>query len=604
MISVLESSATKRDAKTYLQTIGASLRPEPDQPPAFTTVLQDEIELGGDQVSIPRLIQGPVPISASRANAVPHVAIVKLRDPQTWDDTLLNGIAKTLTHLWSLGLRSVIVPECDSGDIGSAAWQELVSQQTSRIINAIGQHDSPGAELVSSAIRKTNGQAQTLSSIGSTDLFVGFGEAVTSPLAHGHILVVPPRVFCDETLAYSAASADNIVLALAKFFSGLQFDKTASSVTDAISANRPARKAVVDRIIVIDPCGGTPGRSKKDGARVFINLEEEFDNLQASLATHGQAGPRMAGASLSNIKPRHAENLKLARDALAMLPSTASALITSPAEAASLQPLPTQEGDSDVGQFPGEVKTRRWKNPLIHNLLTDKPIYSASLPIGRIISTPRGTEPAPAQMPTTTLAKKGLPVTVFPNTWVGPWVPPTPGAPRLRLTDTCIDLPRLVHLINDSFNRKLDVDHYLRRVEDGLAGIIIAGEYAGGAILTWERPFGMDEETAYREGRLVPYLDKFAVLKKHQGAGGVADIVFNAMLRDCFPNGVCWRSRKDNPVNRWYSERSHGAWKLPDSNWTMFWTTPEATRNKGLMADYEDVCRNVVPSWEDVKPAD
>ncbi len=603
MISVLESSSTTRDAKNYLQTIGASLRPEPDQPPAFTTVLQDESRFG-DQVGIPRLVQGPVPISANRANALPHVAIVKLRDPQAWDDSLLNGVAKTLTHLWSLGLRSVIVPECDSDDIGSAAWQRLVSQQTSRIINAIGQHDSPGAELVSSAVRKTSRQAQTVSSIGSTDLSIGFGEAVTSPLAHGHILVVPPRVFCDSTLAYSAASADDIVIALTKFFSGLQFDKTATSVTDAISANRPARKAVVDRIIVIDPYGGTPSSTQKDGARVFVNLEEEFDKLQAALATHEQTGPLTAAAGVPNVKPRHAENLKLARDALAMLPSTASALITSPGEAANSRSLPTPVDDSVVGQFPGEVKTRRWKNPLIHNLLTDKPIFSASLPIGRIISTARGIEPAPSQMPTTTLAKKGLPVTIFPNTDAGPWLPPKPGAPRLRLTDRCIDLPRLVHLINDSFNRKLDVDHYLRRVEDGLAGIIIAGEYAGGAILTWERPFGMDEETAYREGRLVPYLDKFAVLKKHQGAGGVADIVFNAMLRDCFPNGVCWRSRKNNPVNKWYCERSRGAWKLPESNWTMFWTTPEATTNRALMADYEDVCRNVVPSWEDLKPAD
>jgi amino-acid N-acetyltransferase len=250
------------------------------------------------------------------------------------------------------------------------------------------------------------------------------------------------------------------------------------------------------------------------------------------------------------------------------------------------------------------VKTRRWQNPLIHNLITDRPIYSASLPIGRVKPSARSTETTPARMPTTTLAKKGLPVTIFPDTRTGAWVPPKPGTPRLRLTDTCIDLPRLVHLINDSFNRQLDVEHYLRRVEDSLAGIIIAGEYEGGAILTWERPFGMDEETAYNTGRLVPYLDKFAVLKKSQGAGGVADIVFNAMVRDCFPTGVCWRSRKNNPVNKWYFERSCGVRKLPESNWAMFWTTPGAATSERVMGDYEDVCRNVVPSWADGKPAD
>lgn len=206
-------------------------------------------------------------------------------------------------------------------------------------------------------------------------------------------------------------------------------------------------------------------------------------------------------------------------------------------------------------------------------------------------------------MPTTTLAKRGLPVTIFPDPRQTPWLPPRPGTPRLRLTDTCVDLPRLIYLIEDSFNRKLDAQHYLERVDDSLAGIIIAGEYEGGAILTWERPFGMDEETAYRAGRMVPYLDKFAVLKKSQGAGGVADIVFNAMVRDCFPDGVCWRSRKNNPVNKWYFERSRGSWKLDDSNWAMFWTTPDAALDAQEIRDYENVCKYVVPSWADKQKA-
>ena len=100
---------------------------------------------------------------------------------------------------------------------------------------------------------------------------------------------------------------------------------------------------------------------------------------------------------------------------------------------------------------------------------------------------------------------------------------------------------------------------------------------------------------------MVPYLDKFAVLKRSQGAGGVADIVFNAMVRSCFPNGVCWRSRKDNPVNKWYFERSRGTWKLSDSNWAMFWTTPGLPEDEGRFRDYEAVCRTIQPSWADKK---
>ena len=91
------------------------------------------------------------------------------------------------------------------------------------------------------------------------------------------------------------------------------------------------------------------------------------------------------------------------------------------------------------------------------------------------------------------------------------------------------------------------------------------------------------------------------MLKRSQGAGGVADIVFNAMVRTCFPNGVCWRSRIDNPVNKWYFERSSGTWKLADSNWAMFWTTPGLVEDTQRFQDYEAVCRSIQPSWADKK---
>lgn len=194
-----------------------------------------------------------------------------------------------------------------------------------------------------------------------------------------------------------------------------------------------------------------------------------------------------------------------------------------------------------------------------------------------------------------------MPLTIYPDPRTRPWHPPKPGAPRLRATDNVIDLPRLVYLIEDSFNRKIDVQDYLNRVNENLAGIIIAGEYEGGAILTWERPPGVDGQDAYEDGRLVPYLDKFAVLKSRQGSGGVADIVFNAMVRDCFPEGVCWRSRKNNPVNKWYFERSTGTSKLSESPWTMFWTTPGLDGQHPTLQDYEAVCRSVKPSWADNK---
>jgi amino-acid N-acetyltransferase len=106
----------------------------------------------------------------------------------------------------------------------------------------------------------------------------------------------------------------------------------------------------------------------------------------------------------------------------------------------------------------------------------------------------------------------------------------------------------------------------------------------------------------------VPYLDKFAVLKRCQGSGGVADILFNSMVRDCFPNGVVWRSRKTNPVNKWYFERASGVWQIPDTQWTMFWTgnvvdseSAGGEEWKERLEDYIDVCRNIQPHWADTQ---
>jgi amino-acid N-acetyltransferase len=195
-----------------------------------------------------------------------------------------------------------------------------------------------------------------------------------------------------------------------------------------------------------------------------------------------------------------------------------------------------------------------------------------------------------------------MPLTILPSPREAPWTADSGGMPCLTLNDPRIDLPRLVYLIEDSFNRKLDVPNYLKRVNSRIAGLIIAGEYEGGAILTWETPPGIrDDGSPESVARMVPYLDKFAVLKRSQGAGGVADIVFNAMVRSCLPNGVCWRSRMDNPVNKWYFERSRGTWKLPGSNWAMFWTTPAVPEDAQRFRDYEAVCRSIQPNWADHK---
>ena len=50
----------------------------------------------------------------------------------------------------------------------------------------------------------------------------------------------------------------------------------------------------------------------------------------------------------------------------------------------------------------------------------------------------------------------------------------------------CLDYSRLVKLIEDSFGRRLDIDHYRNRIRDKTAAVIVAGDYEGAAIVTKE----------------------------------------------------------------------------------------------------------------------
>jgi len=527
-------------------------------------------------------------------NGVPHVAVVKFCDPQSVDEATLGSLATTLAQLRALGLPSIIVPDVDLDSDLKHDWLSQVMSQAWRIAAAVDKYGDPLTHVLDAALSVDSAVDHTPSTpLIAGRVFVDLHEQLGRALEEGAVIVVPPYAVSADLGQARAASADEAVLAIIRYLSGLR-------LSSPRLVESHTRLASVDRIIVVDPLGGTPTRERPDGAHVFLNLEDEFERARDDIDAMVESLRRTsAQGSPGQTKQRHKENLQLARDALAILPPTSSALLTTPMEAANLKSPRRVHGSTDALDYVGTVGTRKTQNPLIHNLLTDRPVYSSSLPPGRIMPRAQGREADSRRWSKTTLIKRGMPVRIFPDPRLQPWAPPSPGSPRLRLADNCIDLPRLVHLIDDSFDRKLDLDHYLDRVNRNLAGVIIAGEYEGGAILTWETPAGMDEQQAYESGRLVPYLDKFAVLKKSQGAGGVADIVFNAMVRDCFPAGVCWRSRMNNPVNKWYFERSRGTWKLDGTTWAMFWTTRWSVSGDKWIRDYESVCRGVVPSWAD-----
>ena len=525
-----------------------------------------------------------------------YVALVKCRAPQLIDDSTLSGVGKTIGHLQKLGLSSIVVVDCDDGTLDDPSQRRKAAiEQANRIATSIDNYGTPGARVIDSPISIGNRTDAPASPFTSQSLFISNPQCLMAALQDDEIPIVPSFGYTADTCRARPVDADEATLAIIRQLSGLQF--LGHDVPQDSQTAKLLKSAEVYRLIILDPLGGVPAHNRATERHMFLNLEQEFQEVKndlAILSTTSIAGSR---AQLSkDDAAQHLKNTELTRDALALLPPTSSAVITTPQEAAR------ERGAAEMDW--ALVRTRRGQNPLIHNLLTDKPVQSSSLPTERFKAVMSATTGAPQVGSLTTLAKRGMPLTIFPDPRAAPWRPPQPGEKGISLTDPCIDLPRLVHLIEDSFGRKLDVEHYLKRIEGNLAGLIIAGEYEGGALLTWERPssgaLGGDGEDPGPE-RLVPYLDKFAVLRRSQGAGGVADIVFNAMVRGCLPGGVCWRSRKDNPVNKWYFERSRGAVKLPAAGWTMFWTTPGLGLDPARFRDYESVCRGVEPSWADGK---
>lgn len=668
MTRLLKESPGKRDARNFLKHFD-QWTPKPktskvDIPQAVTEAEKkahhDEWRLGQTGVNLGNLYEptkaiqnSPVFTREELPDKPPHdrdleplhLALVKLRQPQLLDDQTLGGIALTLSQMAKLGLNIAVVVDCedDNGPASldlNAPWETTVREQVTRMVDALEDFNAPGAFEVGHALCYTEKIASSagagLHGYGAVE--VKNNQLLFPPIEDGIIPVIPPFAYTAE-LQKVRVDPDDVLLALTREFAGLtsrSIDTEFKSGNGTLEAEEEtaSRRPVLDRIIILEPLGGIPAEHRADGAHVFINLEaeyrdvrEELENPSTGVATakpsvssFGTSNPfskfvetevaTLPGAEQKDISddtppPRHVKNLDVVHRALRLLPPSSSAIIITPAEAAISSQAALRQSSS------AGVRTRRSKNPLIHNLLTDKPMTSSSLPDPLVTRPLASADPNPA-----TFLKKGIPVTILPDPRANPWQPPSPSNPSIELEkDPRINFPKLVDLIEDSFRRKLDARDYLERIRGRIAGVIIAGDYEGGAICTWEAPNSLSSTPPPESPLWVPYLDKFAVLTKSQGSGGVADIVWGALTRTAFPQGVCWRSRTTNPVNKWYFERAVGMWDLPDGYWTMFWTTEgvveeAAKAMKGKQGDmtrwdaYVDVCSGVVPSWANAKKPD
>lgn len=307
--------------------------------------------------------------------------------------------------------------------------------------------------------------------------------------------------------------------------------KATKAICAALNSNY-----VVDKLVFLDWVGGLPSIRRHNAAHVLVNLKQEYGSVSTELRTNTNLDPQ--------IVQRHLENLETMKQSLEVCDNEATGLITDPKAAGVAFGM----------------------NPILHNILTDRPLISPSLPLDLESTQLR-----------TSVVQSGFPV-------------------YTRHSVTGLDLAReakvgninlisLKRLLDESFKRSINLDHYLARIRDCVAAIIIVGDYEGCAIITYE----------YVDGKRVTYLDKLAVSPHAQGAKGVADIMLIQMVRRLFPKELVWRSRKDNVVNSWYFRRSRGHLLLENCNWTMFWINDDPHPPLDV---YERVCRSIEPSFD------
>ena len=458
------------------------------------------------------------PVIASILNPVfRRTALVKLQGPFT--DRQLDSISRGLVYLEKLGLVSVIVVENDTIDRDERA---SIIEETMRVVASLEKHGAHARPLISAIVRlgpkprgdriQEDGLRLPESHTIPSDLV-----PIRSALQAGEIPVISPLAL-DSFCRSIRVDANDVISGLAQ---GMVEASAQSSQGDDRFGHEASQEVDLTplRLMIINRQGGIPSYARLGYPHLLINLDSEYEHIRDTFDELWR-----------HSHPTALANLSLARTCLSYMPPTSSAIMVS----------------------------HRSPSSLIGNLITNKPAVSSSLPHALLQGNRKLTPDTP------TLLRRGLPI-------------------RVLRSISDIDRNRLTNLLNQSFRRTLDDKSFYERLEKTLDFIIVAGDYSGAAIVTKETCPGLDSPIAY--------LDKFAVLPSHQGDGTV-DFLWVALHDESYglghpfsvnPNGgkggmgegqdLIWRSRANNPINKWYFERSSGHLRM--GSWVLFWCDGE-----------------------------
>lgn len=532
ILSILRANPSLRDTKSYLQSFGPRARPvqniSPSQAPTALPDLISEATAKSEATTATDVTQQNTLATTILEPIYRRTALIKLQGP--FSERQLESICKGLVYLERLGLTSVIVIELDKWFKGEPGEKSHVVEETMRVVSALEKQGARARPILQSVVRlgphpnedeiasDTMPEAHTL----PQDL-----SAIRSALRAGDIPVLPP-IAMDSFLRSVRISSNDVIGALAKGMT--EVAARAKQDADANGLNTDFDLTPM-RLMVINKEGGIPSYARNGLPHLLVNLTAECAHIGETFHP-----------SWKSSHPTALENLKLARTCLSYMPPNSSAIMVS----------------------------HRSPRSLIGNLITNKPELSSSLPHALLQGNGKITADTP------TLMRKGVPMRVV-----------------NKAED--LDKSKLTSLLETSFRRTLDADAYYTRLEKDLDFAIIAGDYDGAAIVTNETPDPSSSSLPSNASSLskepIAYLDKFAVRPENQGDGTV-DFLWVALHDESYglglsyaanPNGgkegrgegrdLVWRSRADNPVNKWYFERSTGHLRI--GKWVMFWCDAE-----------------------------
>lgn len=504
ILSILKSTTTKREARNYLEKYqnqfdfsDIAFGKEENTPLLSRRDNQRELFVN-------RFLSKKNPFvniyedEDTKLSKIPlRIALFKITlsdiSNETWE-----GISETLKRLVNLGISPVVV--LDHGELNTANFKADTfygMSQANKLMNCLGKT----TEGEDGAIESTFLRSLFMSKNGK--LSITSLEQILIPLYQGIIPIVQPITYNSTDLFQTLLNANRALFSLCSRL---------LDTTDLLS---------VEKIVIIDPIGGIPSIERNQTSHVFINLSQEFSDIVSELYI-GFLHPRVRDQHLKNLRAMD-EILDLA--ARKSKSNETTGIITTP--------LIMSVNDDQL-------------NPIVYNVLTDRPIISSSLPSSQK-RTPQIS---------TSIVKKGFPVTVLDeHSFHGEFTF------QNLVNANFINRDRLFDLMNDSFRRELNAPEYVERIDKSIASIIIVGDYDGAAIITWEFS---------PTGEKIAYLDKFAISKKNQGLPSLADIIFKLILQS-HQSELIWRSRKNNPVNKWYFERCCGSLGLPLSPWKLFY---------------------------------